>query len=452
MSRLQFGRLCQLEFRNYSTEKKFKIDQNLRISFDFLKSFDESDQSSTGTISIYGLSKETAFKLGNRLGNNFQSEVTCSVGYSGDIENFQPLFVGTVMNNHWKREGGVSVTTIEVSANFKSFYLGQMQAVSARNVRFAEILGDLTRLYSVDYEVKIVNDQITYADEVKILTYLSTVTISNWSFVGNMYQYLEKISKGFGFKYRLENEVVYFTMTDLTEIQELLGYIDLTNQDLANNPKNSASIELKRSQHLYAGKMTNVMVAPTSTPSTETTQMLDKLYKNSNEKTAITVGFGTGLIAMPQIDNRNVKVPYNQQIGANEVVVERKGVRAVLDKKTGEHKKDKNGNLRYTKPPKNITISRRYMTALIQLNPSIKPNSMVRINTGITEIDGVYRVRNCKFKGDTHEGEWVVELDLEDTMGFDPKIEGLDDEEFDAPIEGLTENVTNNSDGGDDAE
>ena len=452
MSRLQFGRLCQLEFRNYSTEKKFKIDQNLRISFDFLKSFDESDQSSTGTISIYGLSKETAFKLGNRLGNNFQSEVTCSVGYSGDIENFQPLFVGTVMNNHWKREGGVSVTTIEVSANFKSFYLGQMQAVSARNVRFAEILGDLTRLYSVDYEVKIVNDQITYDDEVKILTYLSTVTISNWSFVGNMYQYLEKISKGFGFKYRLENEVVYFTMTDLTEIQELLGYIDLTNQDLANNPKNSASIELKRSQHLYAGKMTNVMVAPTSTPSTETTQMLDKLYKNSNEKTAITVGFGTGLIAMPQIDNRNVKVPYNQQIGANEVVVERKGVRAVLDKKTGEHKKDKNGNLRYTKPPKNITISRRYMTALIQLNPSIKPNSMVRINTGITEIDGVYRVRNCKFKGDTHEGEWVVELDLEDTMGFDPKIEGLDDEEFDAPIEGLTENVTNNSDGGDDAE
>ena len=452
MSRLQFGRLCQLEFRNYSTEKKFKIDQNLRISFDFLKSFDESDQSSTGTISIYGLSKETAFKLGNRLGNNFQSEVTCSVGYSGDIENFQPLFVGTVMNNHWKREGGVSVTTIEVSANFKSFYLGQMQAVSARNVRFAEILGDLTRLYSVDYEVKIVNDQITYADEVKILTYLSTVTISNWSFVGNMFQYLEKISKGFGFTYRLENEVVYFTMSDLTEIQELLGYIDLTNQDLANNPKNSASIELKRSQHLYAGKMTNVMVAPTSTPSTETTQMLDKLYKNSNEKTAITVGFGTGLIAMPQIDNRNVKVPYNQQIGANEVVVERKGVRAVLDKKTGEHKKDKNGNLRYTKPPKNITISRRYMTALIQLNPSIKPNSMVRINTGITEIDGVYRVRNCKFKGDTHEGEWVVELDLEDTMGFDPKIEGLDDEEFDAPIEGLTENVTNNSDGGDDAE
>lgn len=452
MSRLQFGRLCQLEFRNYSTEKKFKIDQNLRISFDFLKSFDESDQSSTGTISIYGLSKETAFKLGNRLGNNFQSEVTCSVGYSGDIENFQPLFVGTVMNNHWKREGGVSVTTIEVSANFKSFYLGQMQAVSARNVRFAEILGDLTRLYNVYYEVKIVNDQITYSDEDKILTYLSNVTISNWSFVGNMFQYLEKISKGFGFKYRLENEVVYFTMTDLTEIQELLGYIDFTNQDLANNPKNSATIELKRSQHLYAGKMTSVIVAPTTSPSVETTQMLDKLFKNSNEKTAITVGFGTGLVAMPQIDNRNVKVPYNQQLGANEAIIERKGVRAVIDKKTGEHKKDKDGNLRYTKPPKNITISRRYMTALIQLNPAIKPNSMVRINTSIPEIDGVYRARNCKFKGDTHEGEWVVELDLEDTMGFDPKIEGLDDEEFDAPIEGLTENITNNSDGDDDAE
>ena len=241
-------------------------------------------------------------------------------------------------------------------------------------------------------------------------------------------------------------------MTDLTEIQELLGYIDFTNQDLANNPKNSATIELKRSQHLYAGKMTNVIVAPTTSLSVETTQMLDKLFKNSNEKTAITVGFGTGLVAMPQIDNRNVKVPYNQQLGANEAIIERKGVRAVIDKKTGEHKKDKDVNLRYTKPPKNITISRRYVTALIQLNPAIKPDSMVRIKTSIPEIDGVYRARNCKFKGDTHEGEWVVELDLEDTMGFDPKIEGLDDEEFDAPIEGLTENITNNSDGDDDAE
>ena len=181
---------------------------------------------------------------------------------------------------------------------------------------------------------------------------------------------------------------------------------------------------------------------------------VNKLFINSNEKTAVTVGFGTGLVAMPQIDNRNVKVPYTQQLGANEALVERKEIKAVVDKKTGEQKRDKDGKLKWKKPPKTVTISRRHVLAQIQLNPSIKPNSMIRINTQIPEIDGVYRARNCKFKGDTHEGEWVVELDLEDTTEFNPAVlDGgeLDEESYDQPIEGLTENITNNiNEDGDD--
>jgi len=58
--REQFGRLCRLEFTNLSTKKKFTIDQSLRISFDFFKSFDESSASSTGSITIHGLTRETA--------------------------------------------------------------------------------------------------------------------------------------------------------------------------------------------------------------------------------------------------------------------------------------------------------------------------------------------------------------------------------------------------------
>ena len=437
MARIQFGRLCQLEFRNYSTNKKFKIDQNLRISFEFLKAFDESDQSSKGTISIYGLSKETAFKLGNRLGTNFQSEVTCSVGYSGDIQNFQPLFVGTVMNNHWQRDSGTSVTTIEVSANFRDFYLGVMNNVSYKTVTFVQLLDNLKQVYNLDYSVDIDHALSTHEQRLAISQYLYKLLIKNWSFVGTLREYLNKIADMLHMGYSIANNTVTFLLFDPQKIE---AYYKLSKMPM-----------LPSQNHFLQPQD-----ALKTTSETAMKQNVDvnKLFINSNEKTAVTVGFGTGLVAMPQIDNRNVKVPYTQQLGANEALVERKEIKAVVDKKTGEQKRDKDGKLKWKKPPKTVTISRRHVLAQIQLNPSIKPNSMIRINTQIPEIDGVYRARNCKFKGDTHEGEWVVELDLEDTTEFNPVVlDGgeLDEESYDQPIEGLTENITNNiNEDGDD--
>ena len=438
MARIQFGRLCQLEFRNYSTNKKFKIDQNLRISFEFLKAFDESDQSSKGTISIYGLSKETAFKLGNRLGTNFQSEVTCSVGYSGDIQNFQPLFVGTVMNNHWQRDSGTSVTTIEVSANFRDFYLGEMKSLALRSFKFITLLDNLKQVYDLDYSIYIDNKITTHEQRQKLSQMFLNLQIDNWAFVGNLKDYLTKISDMIKMGYTIENKTVTFFLVD----PNLIGNY-LYHEIQAKKLKNGFVILEPKDQSPMSENM-----------SMQQNIDVNKLFINSNEKTAVTVGFGTGLIAMPQIDNRNVKVPYTQQLGANEALVERKEIKAVVDKKTGEQKRDKDGKLKWKKPPKTVTISRRHVLAQIQLNPSIKPNSMIRINTQIPEIDGVYRARNCKFKGDTHEGDWLVELDLEDTTEFNPAVldgSELDEESYDQPIEGLTENITNNiNEGGDD--
>lgn len=438
MARIQFGRLCQLEFRNYSTNKKFKIDQNLRISFEFLKAFDESDQSSKGTISIYGLSKETAFKLGNRLGTNFQSEVTCSVGYSGDIQNFQPLFVGTVMNNHWQRDSGTSVTTIEVSANFRDFYLGEMKSIALRSFKFITLLDNLKQVYDLDYSIYIDNKITTHEQRQKLSQMFLNLQIDNWAFVGNLKDYLTKISDMIKMGYTIENKTVTFFLVD----PNLIGNY-LYHEIQAKKLKNGFVILEPKDQSPMSENM-----------SMQQNIDVNKLFINSNEKTAVTVGFGTGLIAMPQIDNRNVKVPYTQQLGANEALVERKEIKAVVDKKTGEQKRDKDGKLKWKKPPKTVTISRRHVLAQIQLNPSIKPNSMIRINTQIPEIDGVYRARNCKFKGDTHEGDWLVELDLEDTTEFNPAVldgSELDEESYDQPIEGLTENITNNiNEDGDD--
>ena len=266
---------------------------------------------------------------------------------------------------------------------------------------------------------------------------LYKLLIKNWSFVGTLREYLNKIADMLHMGYSIANNTVTFLLFDPQKIE---AYYKLSKMPILPSQSNFLQPQDALKTTSETAMKQNVDV--------------NKLFINSNEKTAVTVGFGTGLVAMPQIDNRNVKVPYTQQLGANEALVERKEIKAVVDKKTGEQKRDKDGKLKWKKPPKTVTISRRHVLAQIQLNPSIKPNSMIRINTQIPEIDGVYRARNCKFKGDTHEGDWSVELDLEDTTEFNPAVldgSELDEESYDQPIEGLTENITNNiNEDGDD--
>ena len=85
-------------------------------------------------------------------------------------------------------------------------------------------------------------------------------------------------------------------------------------------------------------------------------------------------------------------------------------------------KKDKDGNLRWTKPAKKITVYRRFLSAKALINPSIKPFGMVRVDTGNPRTDALYRVRNCKFTGDTHGQTWYVEMELEDTTDYTPEF------------------------------
>lgn len=46
------------------------------------------------------------------------------------------------------------------------------------------------------------------------------------------------------------------------------------------------------------------------------------------------------------------------------------------------------------------------------INPQVMPNSVVKIVTG-TDIDGVYRVRDVQFSGDTHGQDWYMEADCD---------------------------------------
>ncbi len=415
--RIQFGRLCKLEFTNLTTKKKFTIDQSLRISFEFLKSFDESTTSSTGKIIIHGLTQETAEKLGDRIGNNYQTEVKCSVGYAGDIGNFQTLFYGVVTYNKWTRKMGTSETEIGVSANARLFELGSIVSTQLVNTTLGEIFLSLETLFGFGFDFILPTE---YEDRNSLASAIKDMRVLNWSFTGNLKDYLQKISKTFNLIYISEqfdngDKIITFSI-DQIAYSAYFNAADKKAQgktatfDVGYKPpedKKEMSLDIKR------------------------------LFLSEDNKNAVVLSFETGLLETPYLDNRNIKVPFNSKLNENETIVESKGITVKRSKKTGEALVDKKTGKVKTKVPKTMTINRRFLTAKAQLNPSIKPQSMIKIESHITKVDGIYRARNCKFVGDTHQGDWTVEMELEDTAQFDPEVKsGVTDENTEVEVFG----------------
>lgn len=393
--RAQFGRLCKLEFTNFVTQKKFTITEDLRISFEFLKTADELNESSKGVITIHGLTQETATKLGDRIGNLFQTEVKCSVGYAGDFSNYQTLFIGAVMSNKFRPSGGSSTTVIEVSANFADFHLGDMVSTQLIDTTIREIVLNGMTVFGVDGVIAL--PPSVPEDEIPLLAEaINNMKVLNWSMTGKLSDYVAKVCNQFGF----------ILSTDKTD--------DGVKTYRFTLKENMVQFYAKQGQAVLAGNNSGYDVTKMSGDQSVRTQKISDLYRQSGDNTGTILNYRTGLLELPYLDNRNVKVPYDAKSAANEVVVEQKGIVAKR-KKDGTIKTDENGNVLYKKPPKTKTVNRRFLSAKALINPSIKPNSIVIIDTGYTNIDGEYRVRNCRFRGDTHEGGWEVEMELEDT-------------------------------------
>ena len=407
MRREQFGRICKLEFINFATKKKFTIDNSLRISFEFLKAFDESDESSTGVIRIHGLTSVTANKLGEYLDNKFQSEVTCTVGYANDPENIQVLFLATVMSNKYRKDGGTSVTEIGVSANFSALYLSGVKSVGAPDITFLELIHRLNTEFNIEFKLNPVpsNYTIEGITPAEITNTILNLNLLNWSTTGTLQQHLEKIRTKLGMSYRYEPSTtggvgtVFLTVNSV----EFPSYIEMTTEMRKIKGQGRWNIETRE----------DVSFQP---PSAKDVQ---KYYISDQVSMAVVLSYDTGLLELPYLDNRNIKIPRGQALGKNEVIIESKAQKALIDEKTGKQRVDKNtGELKFSKPSKNVTVRRRFLSAKAFINPFVKPDSLVVIDTGVPTVDGQYRVRNVRFSGDTHEGDWIMEMEMEDTADF----------------------------------
>jgi len=103
----------------------------------------------------------------------------------------------------------------------------------------------------------------------------------------------------------------------------------------------------------------------------------------------------SGLLDIPYTHTEDVSQAIEQPLNDNEVDI------------TEELKPTKSG-----KPRKQTTrkIQRSNIELKALLNPSVKPNSLIRLDSTKTKLSGYYRVRTIKYNGDTRGGEWFMQI------------------------------------------
>lgn len=410
LERKQFGRLLKLTFYNYATKKKFTIKEDFKVSFSFNKSLDEIDTASTGEISIFGLTKETAYALGNRIGNTYQTEVEMSVGYKEDEENFQTLFYATVMSNSRVSSNEVKIL---VSANYQDFFLGDLKSLNLVDSNIGKVLENVETKFGMKVATNMVYNDKDYADKIK------KIEVTNWSFNGSLYNYLDRVKRFYG---------ITSTVKDLPNLSKVIVF-GLDTDSTAFKTILKKVIESERDGNMFAA---DIDVSSYGVGNDEITS----LYVSSDDKKVTVLDFDSGLLSYPSIKNKNVILPYDSKITKNESIIQKDPRTVRISKKTGEPIKDKVTGKVKLKIPKTMKINRRYVTIKALLNPTVKPQSLVKLSIGDSEVDGVYRVRNCKYSGDTYDGTWTMEAELEDTINSKP---ANDTDEIESYVESFEE-------------
>ena len=116
---------------------------------------------------------------------------------------------------------------------------------------------------------------------------------------------------------------------------------------------------------------------------------------NKNVETAIVLSQESGLLDIPYTHTEEVTQAIEQPLEDNETDI------------TEELKPTKSGKPRKQTRRK---IQRSNIELKALLNPSVKPNSLIRLDSTKTKLSGYYRVRTIKYSGDTRGGEWFMQI------------------------------------------
>lgn len=370
-----FNRFIEIVIRNFETKEEFKVssENGFRIDFDYNEYLDQSSSSNTGTIKIYNLSVATFGKIGTR----FKTEVEIWCGYKNkQLNTVGRLCIGGLTSKSRVRDGTDFITSISFQTAIKQLHAGQKLSLSYRpKETLMSVISDVTQSAGFDTTVEITKeDQDKYGAD--IIDRVQRVNFPHGiSFQGTPKQVFDQICEMFPVSYTID-------------------------------PRDSKHIIW----HLREGSYQKFISIQDSLQIGNDVKSTVKIQDTSNS--ALVLSIETGLIDSPYVETVEVQTGYSDALDDNEELVKKKAIKPKTNAK-GEVLKDKEGNVKYTKPSKNKTIARTVVNAKSLINPAIKPNSWVKLEHTINQVDGFYRVRNIKYIASTHENNsFVMEMTL----------------------------------------
>lgn len=470
-SGLQFDRHIEVEVKNFSTGEKITIGNDLKISFDFYKTIDEVNEASLGKIKIYGLTESTRKKLGGAGG-----EVTLKTGYTN--AEVIVLFTADIVNIYPEYNPSNPCVVIDVSANFMN-YAFTKTAADSNAITIVERARNLATSMNRSFEFWVAN--IPDQDRDKVIEWIQTRR-SRTADTGLTKKSLDLFCSEYGFSFFLidpinsggqvqvvvsspmvngaGNESAGITPTTLPRDSTIRFFIPDNKihiiTEWANDSYDKVTRTISQSDIQSEQQFKNIFVADES----------------ESVQSAVVLTRDTGLLGYPRLESKIVDVPESWAISGSEQAVQ-ESLNAVAEKKQKIADKAKQRELAGKNPlktkPKSyrIKVKRKFITVKAQLNPTVRPQSHVKIISIIEEATGVYRVRNVRFVGDNRDGEYTMELNCEDSGGkYDklPSKQELDKERetnTEANLSGSSdttvnlgsgnvENVEGSSDGGDE--
>lgn len=392
---LQFGRVIEVEVRNFELAHKIKLTNPLEISFNFFKTIDETNDSSTGVISISNLSDSTIEKI-----SVVGSEVRLRCGYR-HANNVELLFVASLVHSYPEYENGDVVTKLVVSANFQDFQFTN-QSMNETQGTIASVVDMLRESMGIKvFQFRL--DNIPKDKQVIVGEYLMTKAIS-FSASGTSQSVLESFCQTFGLIHHIEN----------TEDSSIL-HVKIDDK--------FTGWMIRKSEQGY--KKVNTSAA---NGKIEFNNLFSVQSAFDNQIT--TFSKTTGLLGRPKENMKIVLVPENWKVAGSESITNR-GLETIEKNAAKDAERNKKYQERLEKAKESgkdikplkqralgkIQVKRMMMEIETLLNPSVKPNSLVRILSDTTKYSGVYRVRTATYDGNNRSGKFTMKLFCEDSGG-----------------------------------
>lgn len=391
--KVQFGRLINVEILDYKSGNKTTVGNVFEIEFSFFKTIDHVKEDDMGQVKIYGLTKERI--------KSFQSSGGEIRVYAGYIYNeIVPVFVGRIARLYGVIENGIPVLNIECSSNMMNHYIsGSVSSQGEQLTSVGRYVDNIARLTGYPKAVFDAED-VPQKDVAMVKEFLYNYPAIN-SFVGDVFSLSQKVSAMYGF------EIMSAEMNGVRVYRARIGdkalkvIRELTAKGYPKGAFNKTSIE-------------DAIEFTQATP------------EDSNN--AVVLNHTTGLISS-SIEYKITKAFADQELGDNEEeTLKSQGDRAAkleaFNKSEEERKKkaESKGKPFVPKdPPKALAskyVNRKYNKVRALFNPNVRPQGLVVVYDSFEDDYAIYRVRSMNITCNNKKGDWVMELNCEDSKNL----------------------------------